>query len=263
MQSDDCPCGYLCGSALREGVDGGMFGVVRKAMDRQSGCIFVVKTYALASGQGVLADAQSLRREVQQWAGLRHPHVIEILGFELDDRQLVVQMEYAAVGSLAAFLTGFGPVTGWLLQKIAADTLEGLRFLHTRTPPVVHGNLRGDNILLDIGFCAKLSDFGCNMFRARCARSLAWTAPEQLKDNEQHGQGSTCASEAAQDIWSFGCVLVEVATADKPFDASPSRAGAAYALPPGCQDVAAVCFRLDPADRPSAVELFDHEFFAP
>uniref|UniRef100_A0A7S2IIW1 Protein kinase domain-containing protein n=1 Tax=Zooxanthella nutricula TaxID=1333877 RepID=A0A7S2IIW1_9DINO len=265
-QSDDCPCGYRCGRALSERVDGGKFGVVRKAMDRQSGRIFVVKRYALAGDQRGMVDAQRLRRQVQQWAGLRHPHVVEILGFELDDRQLVVQMEYAAVGSLAAFLTGFGPVTGCLLKKIAVGTLEGLRFLHTRTPPVVHGNLRGDNILLDIGFCAKLSDFGCNMFRARSARSLAWTAPEQLKDNEQHGP--TCASETAQDIWSFGCVLVEAATADSPClvgdDAAPMPAcPVSDALSPGCQDVAVMCLLRNPADRPSAAELLDHEYFAP
>lgn len=51
-------------------------------------------------------------------------------------------------------------VDGEHILPILRDVVQGLRFLHTETPQVIHGNLKAQNVLVDSRFRAKVADFG-------------------------------------------------------------------------------------------------------
>eukprot|EP00434_Breviolum_minutum_P004757 symbB.v1.2.004191.t1/scaffold236.1/size256932/1 len=74
---------------------------------------------------------------------------------------------------MSSLLYEFGPLTGDLLTRSTTGVLQGLNYLHTRNPPVVHRDIKGANILVDVNFTVKLSDFGCSK-RSNVQPAQAW-----------------------------------------------------------------------------------------
>lgn len=82
------------------------------------------------------------------------------------DHHLHIFFEYVPGGSMANFLAEFCCLEGKALWKATRGMLEGLGHLHTRSPPVVHRDLRGANLLIDAGLGVKLADFGCSTWNS-------------------------------------------------------------------------------------------------
>ncbi len=61
------------------------------------------------------------------------------------------------------------------------DIVQGCRFLHAADPPVVHGDLKSMNVLVDSRFRAKVADFGLSIKYKGCAGTPYWMAPELLQ----------------------------------------------------------------------------------
>ncbi|CAE7694537.1 mkkA, partial [Symbiodinium pilosum] len=128
----------------------------------------------------------------------------------------------------------------------------------------------GANVLVGLDSLAKLADFGCSK-RAKdettsvtIEGSIPWMAPEVLT-HSRYGR--------AGDIWSFGCLVIEMATADAPwghFDnlmAAILKIGMSGELPPipetvsaNCKGFIRRCTQHDPGKRLSATELLNEEF---
>merc|ERR1719188_1507119 len=115
--------------------------------------------------------------------------------------------------------------------------LKGLDYLHTRRPPVVHRDIKCANILVDLNFSVKLADFGCSRQQDVTTSfttigSIPWMAPEVIQQHDGYGRKA--------DIWSLGCTVIEMFTAEKPwgnafFDNimyAMSHIGLSEALPP-------------------------------
>merc|ERR1711964_702499 len=150
----------------------------------------------------------------------------------------------------------------------------------TRDPPIVHRDIKGANILVGLDCKVKLSDFGCSA-RAKLRTGMAdesssldacttmkgsipWMAPEVM-NNQSYGRKA--------DIWSFGCLLIEMATAKRPWGSYDNELAALCHialsedvpqapahLSPICQDFITRCLKRDPKERPCAHELLLHEF---
>jgi len=165
----------------------------------------------------------------------------------------------------------FGPLEGLLLAKAARGMLKGLNYLHKCNPPVVHRDLKGANVLIDLEFCVKLADFGCSKCDAMSRSfskvgSIHWVAPEVLQD-AGHGRRA--------DIWSLGCVILEIATASDPwgtgaFDnmmqamvviaTSERTPPIPDVLPESARCLVSQCLQRSPEERPSASQLLRHAF---
>jgi serine/threonine protein kinase len=115
----------------------------------------------------------------------------------------------------------FGPFNEVMVKKIARQILKALKFTHEKN--IIHGDLKAANVLFD-GNQIKLSDFGESLnielmmgdFEAGHSRvmcpeingSMLWMAPEIFLEKPR-GRKS--------DIWSFGCLLIELFTAMPPW----------------------------------------------
>lgn len=147
--------------------------------------------------------------------------------------------------------------------QIALDLLEGMTYLHTFDPPVIHRDLKSHNVLLGADFEAKLSDFGISRevslekTMTSAVGTMAWIAPEVM-------QGGKYTEKA--DLYSFGVILSELDTCAKPFDGISNamillRVTAAKEKPelgPDCpeeiREFALRCLAFDPEMRPSAIQ---------
>jgi len=71
------------------------------------------------------------------------------------------------------------PIEGELLLPILKDVAQGVRFLHSAVPQVIHGDLKSANILIDSKFRAKVADFGLSTKKHKGGTGTPfWMAPE-------------------------------------------------------------------------------------
>ncbi|KAK0604379.1 hypothetical protein LWI29_015074 [Acer saccharum] len=131
-----------------------------------------------------------------------HPNIVSLLGYTQDglSRRYLV-FEFMQRGDLSWNLRERGGALNWDKRlTIALQICSAIQMLHMYTkPPIYHGNIASENILLD-EFCnAKLGGFGTANY---CSSSSSnRTNPEPT-------------SEMAEDIWSFGLLLVELLRGD-------------------------------------------------
>jgi len=219
--------------------------------------------------------------EMRVLARLRHPCVTTVLGACLGKEPRLV-MELMAHGSLYDVLHNPSiELEDELAVPILMDVASGMRFLHGFRPPVVHADLKAQNVLVDEKFRAKVADFGLtHQRRGRSSSllgvsksisgsasasknlqgSLYWSAPELLSGK---------AASPASDVYAYGILLFEVCSGEDPYkgmDVEKVRFEVLRGDPPlrptipaGCRaDVAVMmqeCWQASPSLRPTFQEL--------
>ncbi|KAF7374431.1 hypothetical protein MSAN_00327200 [Mycena sanguinolenta] len=168
------------------------------------------------------SDSRNVRlkfcREALVWKELCHPHILPFLGIEENSFPSPLSMvsPWMEHGTVLDYLKqhGHGHV-----DKLLYEIAQGLQYLHSRN--VVHGDLRGANILINDDWSACLADFGLSIFSdatssltTNRAGSPYWMAPELL-DPDRFGM--RFARTPASDVYSFGCVCFELYTGRPPF----------------------------------------------
>lgn len=153
---------------------------------------------------------------------LRHPNLVKLIGYCLEDDQRLLVYEFMPKGSMENHLfrrgSYFQPLSWILRMKIALGAARGLAFLHGAETQVIYRDFKTSNILLDSNYNAKLSDFGMardgptgdkSHVSTRVMGTYGYAAPEYL---------STGHLTAKSDVYSFGVVLVEILTGKKAID---------------------------------------------
>ncbi|KAE9173112.1 hypothetical protein PF004_g27074 [Phytophthora fragariae] len=203
--------------------------------------------------------------EIRIMSRLEHNRIVEFRGVALSsERDLLLVMEYLPRGDLRTYLNAvkrkgdtssgssggsngsrdqFQSIWTWTKHqwRLAIDIIEGLVYLHSLNPPLVHGDLKSANVLLRSNLRAKLTDFGLSRYLpcaddedVEAAGALAadgdtntspsvtssrygsrargtgrWMAPELLTSGAQ--------ASMASDVYAFGIVLSEIDTCELPF----------------------------------------------
>ncbi|KAJ6587596.1 kinase-like domain-containing protein, partial [Mycena vulgaris] len=179
-----------------------------------------------------------LCREVLLWQRLRHPHIVPLIGVDTESFpfSLCMVSPWMKYGTVIRYLRerGTAAVIFWI-REIA----QGLVFLHEEN--IVHGDLRGANILVDDNGHACLTDFGLAISvdaphqEKEMAGSARWMAPEMIQPKSFGLE--YFARTPASDIYAFGCVCLELYTGHQPFEDVESDT--------------AVLFKVIAGDRPS------------
>jgi len=158
---------------------------------------------------------ERLEQEVEVLAKLRHPNLLLFMGYCVDPP--LICTEFMRRGSLHTILKGGKVLQPERTHAVAIAVARGMSYLHSRSPPILHLDLKSPNILVDEKWRVKIADFG--LARMRQATQISaksefhgtpeWMAPEMLRAEDY---------DERADSYSFGVVLWELLTARKPWD---------------------------------------------
>lgn len=167
---------------------------------------------------------KSFQTEVEKLSKFRHPNIVELLGFSEGGGLMCLIYSYMENRSLEDQLHKVCVILSWPHRvSIVKGAAAALQFLH-RPPsgqePLIHGDVKSSNILLDEHWVPKLSDFGLARYVPRRApgcstqtASVGQTATVRgtlaYLPDEYVRRGELCT---AVDVYSFGVVLLEVLT---------------------------------------------------
>ncbi|KAF9443075.1 kinase-like protein [Macrolepiota fuliginosa MF-IS2] len=196
---------------------GGGFADVYKGTHKgRTICLKVFRIYQQSNRTRVLSGCV---REMLMWAHLSHVNILPFYGiFCLDEgaRRLCLVSPWMKEGNLGEYLEHHPHTSRTLLVQ---DVIEGLLYLHQMS--IAHGDLKTNNVLVSDDGRALLADFGLSTLAmttagvtstAAAGRTTAFTAPELIDDVD----GDKPPTKES-DVWSFGCLCLEVFTGNPPF----------------------------------------------
>uniref|UniRef100_A0A8C9SCG8 non-specific serine/threonine protein kinase n=1 Tax=Scleropages formosus TaxID=113540 RepID=A0A8C9SCG8_SCLFO len=220
------------------------------------------------------SERQRFKEEAGMLKGLQHPNIVRFYdSWESPckgKKCIVLVTELMTSGTLKTYLKRFKVMKIKVLRSWCRQILKGLHFLHTRTPPIIHRDLKCDNIFITgpTG-SVKIGDLGlATLKRASFAKSVIGTpefmAPEMYEEKY----------DESVDVYAFGMCMLEMATSEYPYSECQNAAQiyrrVTSGVKPGSFDKVAIpevkeiiegCIRQNKDERYSIKDLLNHAFF--
>ncbi|KAJ4490796.1 kinase-like domain-containing protein [Lentinula aciculospora] len=198
---------------------GGFADIWRGSSNNMDVCLKVLRIFT-SDGDASQRVLKEFCEEALVWKQLDHPNVLPFIGVN----EVLFYPSYCFIspwmknGNIMAYLDKHPEQDRLPLISQVAD---GLQYLHGLDPPIIHGDIRGANILITDDFHCCLADFGLALVtespslheKSLTLRgSVRWMAPEILDPSLSH-----LIQPRARDIYAFGCTVVEILSEKPPF----------------------------------------------
>ena len=198
---------------LEKLIGNGSFGEVWLARDNQTDVEVAIKIYVAMDQQGL----EDFRKEFQLSFNLNHTNLLHAnyLGINTEDNRPFLVMPFCPRGSVSRYA---GEMTEDDIWRFIKDVSAGLAYLHAQDPPIIHQDIKPDNILVLQNGSYVVTDFGISKQLRRSlkrsaslnsAGAISYMGPERFSKNYQ--------TIKASDIWSLGAAIFELATGELPF----------------------------------------------
>ncbi|KAM3853832.1 mitogen-activated protein kinase kinase kinase 4 isoform 3-T3 [Vipera latastei] len=211
--------------------------------------------------------------ELKIFEGIKHPNLVRYFGVELHREEMYIFMEYCDEGTLEE-VSRLG-LQEHVIRLYTKQITTAINVLHEHG--IVHRDIKGANIFLTSSGLIKLGDFGCSVKLKNNTQTMpgevnstlgtaAYMAPEVITRAKGEGHGR------AADIWSLGCVVIEMVTGKRPWHEFEHnfqimyRVGMGHKPPiperisPEGKGFLSHCLESDPKMRWTASQLLDHSF---
>ncbi|XP_033106465.1 serine/threonine-protein kinase WNK1-like isoform X2 [Anneissia japonica] len=269
------PCGRFMKFDIEVGR--GAFKTVYKGLDSDTGV--AVAWCEMQERKLSKADRQRFKEEAEMLKGLSHPNIVSFYDyweavFETSSgtrrKHIVLVTELMTSGTLKTYLRRFKVPKPRMLRGWCKQILKGLHFLHTRQPPIIHRDLKCDNIFITgTSGSVKIGDLGLatlkkNSFAKSVIGTPEFMAPEMY---EEHYDESV-------DVYAYGMCLLEMATSEYPYSECQNAAQIYRRVTTGIKpasfekvkysqikEIIEGCTMSDHTARYSIKELLNHEFF--
>ncbi|XP_010193219.1 PREDICTED: serine/threonine-protein kinase WNK4-like, partial [Mesitornis unicolor] len=225
-------------------------------------------------GNGTRKLSKTERQRFSEEVGMQHPNIVRFYDSWKSSVKgqicIVLVTELMTSGTLKTYLKRFKEMKLKVLQRWSRQILKGLHFLHTRSPPIIHRDLKCDNIFITgpTG-SVKIGDLGlATLKRASFAKSVIGTpefmAPEMYEEKY----------DEAVDVYAFGMCMLEMATSEYPYSECQNAAqiyrkvtsglkpSSFYKVKvPELKEIIEGCIRMDKNERYTIQDLLEHSFF--
>jgi len=237
----------------------GAMGLVYRAVDPNIGRPVALKTMRLdVHGMDHDEMLRRFRYEAKAAGAMNHPNIVMIYDADEVDGLFYIAMEYLEGHTLQSLMSEKRIIPGDQIVEIAKQVAAGLDYANERK--VIHRDIKPANIMITRQNVAKIMDFGISKAAGSMTHSGQvlgtpnYMSPEQVKGLDLDGRA---------DLFSFGVVLYEMATGERPFTGqnvttiiykivheNPIPASELeVTVHPGISSVISKCLSKDPAER--------------
>ncbi|XP_076921055.1 putative serine/threonine-protein kinase PBL23 [Bidens hawaiensis] len=197
----------------------GGFGRVYKGHLRDKNKVVAVKQLDMIGVQGnseFLAEVLTIGR-------VHHPNLVNLIGYCVNGHQRLLVYEYMKNGSLEEHLFDLNekrtPLDWHTRMMIAKGMAKGLEYLHNLVvPPIIYGDLKSLNVLLDDNMNPKLSDFGPTKIRPKVGEDHISTRVMETYGYSSPEYATTGELTTKSDVYSFGVVFLELISGRRVID---------------------------------------------
>lgn len=249
-------------------ISGGSFGQVYLA--RHAGREVCVKRCLLRSDGSMTSEQlRNLEREINSYKIMKHDYIVKYIGCVLEYPNLAIVTEYLSNGNLfdLLYINGIA-LKAALRLKISIQTTVAIQYMHELKPPLIHRDLKTQNLVLDKQWNIKVCDFG----KTQELHGESVTITHQDTGGSPRYMAPECFLVGQRitekvDIWSLGCCLVEILGGPLPYEHVPQmsevHALLAQCIPPlvpqwfapNAQPMLKKCFEFDPPKRINLPEI--------
>ncbi|MBR2292094.1 MAG: serine/threonine protein kinase [Prevotella sp.] len=245
---------------LKRQLGQGSFGDVWLAHNLLADIDVAIKFYGTLDQKGI----EDFRNEFKIAYRLHHPNLLNISHFDVFENCPYLVMPFCENGSVSHRIGQMPESEVW---KFILDVSCGLSFLHNQKPPIVHQDIKPDNILITSDGRYVISDFGISRsFRTQMSRTnnkvnssgtLAYMGPERFSEQP--------LVVLASDIWAFGMTLYETITGDVLWEGmggcvqlNGARIPAISGITPELARLVSACLAAETWNRPTAQQIHDY-----
>ena len=218
-----------------------------------------------------ISEKEYFKREAEIMYKINHPNIVKLYGHFEDDTYCYLIMEYMSGGDTYSLLMKYGDkkINNKIIVSILKDIISATYYLHHMNPPIIHRDIKSENILFNSQMRAKLTDFGWSnylkknhMKRMTYAGTPVYLAPE-LVNNLGH--------DHRVDTWCIGVLMFELLTGCPPwkgedvetlkYNISRMRIKWQKQMEPDAVDLIKKTLRYNPEERISLRNMLMHPFF--
>jgi len=230
------------------------------ANDQLSGLQVAIKVYA--PGIGLDEDGvQLFSKEFKLVFNLNHPNLLRPTHYDIQERMPYLVMPYLEQGSTIKRIGEFTEKDAW---RFLHDVASGLAYLHGKIPPVIHQDIKPDNVLINEEGAFLITDFGISTKMRTTlptnpltagSMTMAYAAPERWSKKNRPTMSS--------DIWALGASVFELLTGCTPYGELGGRLQFEGAEIPEMEgewsqelnEIVEYCLQREPGERPAADEI--------
>lgn len=247
----------------------GSFGIVFKATYKKTGATYAIK--AIDKRNKTNQEGKTyFKREIEIMYKIRHPNIVRLYTHFEDDSYCYFVMEYISKGNLYDNIAKqrkkcFDAKT---VANYMKDLLSAVYYLHSMDPPIIHRDIKLENVLLNEDGVIKLTDFGWSNYifsdevRDTFCGTPVYLAPEMI-DRKEHDHNV--------DIWCIGVMMFELITGKLPFNTTNKilledsirnlKINWPSDMNNQVRDLISRILKIEPSKRLQIENIFKHPFF--
>ncbi|VDK69371.1 unnamed protein product [Onchocerca ochengi] len=261
---------------LEKKIGSGKFGAVYVVMNLTENCLMAMKQIRIERNDRALL---ALVDEVENLSLLDHPNLVKYYAVEVHREELFIFMEYCPEGTLEEVCRE-GLLDMRCVRRYTHFLLKGVEYIHMKM--IIHRDIKPANIFLGKRNVLKLGDFGSSVRlkdgTTACGEIAEWVgtpaymAPEVQTLGgrmEINGREELVGYGRAADIWSVGCVVLQMCTGKPPWHECEQILQVVFRVGSGmrptipqsvqadltCYSFLDLCFQVEPSKRATAEQL--------
>ncbi|KAG8907245.1 hypothetical protein FRC01_007754 [Tulasnella sp. 417] len=162
-----------------------------------------------------------IKRETVIWRQARHDNILPFLGYQLDGASAVLVSPWCGHGCLSDYSRAHPELNRSQKLNLLHGAALGLAYLHSRQPPIIHADIKPENVMISDEIRATLSDFGISRFMVEVGMHTTLTTSGGTPGTAGYQAKETFEADFRptnmSDVYAFGGLILGTMSGKRPF----------------------------------------------